>query len=96
MELALNGIPTGRMTEPEFQQWARYARRRLLPMQRMEIYLAQIAMYVVKAAGGEGKIADFMIQTFEDEPVEEPEDELEAAKEAFGFAPRNRKVADGA
>ena len=40
------------MTERELMQWQSYAARRMLPMRRLELYLAQIALVVVKAAGG--------------------------------------------
>lgn len=100
MALALEfGMPVGMMTkvmtEPEFAQWSRFARRRMLPLQRLEIYLAQIAMMIARTMGGatDAKLSDFMIQTLTDQEVQEEED-LEALKEAFGFNPRPRRVAE--
>lgn len=51
------------------------------------MYLAQIAFLIARTAGGsEATVADFLL-----DPVDEPEDLAAAAKEAFGFSPRNRK-----
>ena len=55
MDLALEfGIPfeelRERLTERELNEWYRYARKFLLPTQRLGIYLAQLTMWAAKAA----------------------------------------------
>jgi hypothetical protein len=78
------------MPEREFNDWQRYAARRMLPQRRIEMYLAQIAMLIAKTNGGaSGKgLDDFMLDPPPDDP-DEPEDDLAAAVEFFGFRPRN-------
>ena len=78
------------MPEREFNDWQRYAARRMLPQRRIEMYLAQIAMLIAKTNGGAaGKgLDDFMLDPPPDEP-DEPDDDLAAAVEFFGFRPRN-------
>lgn len=61
------------MTESELGEWQRYAGRRMLPTRRLELYLAQIALFVVKAAGG-GKnatLSDFLFDATADEEADE-------------------------
>lgn len=98
MELALHlggsvESMTQSMTEDELQRWTLYARRHSFPFRRIELLLAQLTLVVARSMGGakNAKVQDFMLQ--------EPEDELpsnvtriEAARKAFGFAPRNRKA----
>lgn len=76
------------MTEREFRGWQRYAERRMLPTRRMEFYLAQIALLIARTMGNkqEATLADFLF----DPDAESSEDDLEAAKEAFDFSPRNK------
>ena len=78
------------MPEREFRDWQRYAARRMLPQRRIEMYLAQIAMLIVKTTGGgAGKgLDDFLLDPPPDED-DEPVDNLAAAVEFFGFRPRN-------
>lgn len=98
MDLALHmGMTAGglsrAMSERELMDWQRYAARRMLPMRRIELYLAQIAMVAAKAMGGakDAKLSDFL---FDPEPDAEPEDIEEAsvdeAKAFFGFSPRKK------
>lgn len=92
MDLALElGMPYERMaqemTERELRQWVKYARKRSLPSQRYETYLAQVAWAVAVTMGGaEAKLDDFIIDfDLSPEPIEV---DPEAVKAAFGFAPR--------
>lgn len=85
MELSLAlGRPIGMMPEREFARWRRYASRRGLPMRRLEIYLAQIAMLIAQTMGGStATLRDFL---FDAEP--EPEQiDVKALQEAFGYKP---------
>lgn len=77
------------LTEREFRQWQVYAARRMLPTRRFEMYLAQIAFLIARTMGSasEMTMSDFLFDPSEDEPV----DDEEAVKQAFGFSPRNRK-----
>jgi len=61
------------MTERELMEWQVYASRRMLPMRRLELYLAQIALVVVKAAGGakNATLADFLFDPSEATAEEE-------------------------
>jgi len=76
------------MTEREFRSWQKYAERRMLPTRRMEFYLAQIALLIARTMGNnqEATLADFLF----DPDAESSEDDLEAAKEALDFSPRNK------
>lgn len=77
----------GAMTETDFIRWQKYAATRRFPTRRLELYLAQIAMVVAKAMGGStAKLEDFLIEL--SPPDEGDGDNLEDAKEAFGFKPR--------
>lgn len=97
MDLALEmGVPYERlaeeMTEREFRQWVKYAKTKGLPARRNEVYMAQVSWVLARVMGGNdsAKLEDFMFD-FEDES-QEGEVDLEAAKEAFGFAPRARNI----
>lgn len=99
MDLALEfGMPAEelarRMSEREFRQWVKRAKSHWLPGARAEFYLAQIARLIAVTMGGvkDSTISDFMLDL---EPAGEPEDEVEVAREAFGFSPRKRKNVDG-
>lgn len=56
------------MTEQELRRWGWYAERRMLPMRRIELLLAQIALAVAKAMGGatDATLEDFL---FDPEPI---------------------------
>jgi hypothetical protein len=74
----------------ELNLWAAYSGKKALPARRIEFYLAQIALCVMRAAGAEGlTLKDFLFD--QQETNEEPEDELEAAKLALEFKPRKVK-----
>ena len=72
------------MTERELMQWQSYAARRMLPMRRLELYLAQIALVVVKAAGGakNATLSDFM---FDEAPAADQDEDLSADDVAAFF-----------
>ncbi len=56
------------MTEGELRRWSEYASRRMLPMRRIEMYLAQIA-YVVQTSLGGGKdvkLSDYLFDSDDD------------------------------
>lgn len=85
MDLALHlGMTAGGlsscMPEAELREWQDYARRRLLPMRRIELYLAQLALVCARAGGMKRKngtelqTIDFLLDPSEHE--EEAEDEI--------------------
>lgn len=98
MELALEiGQPAEflarMMTEREFRRWIAYRGKRMWPMQRMEMYLAQIAQLIAITMGGakEAKITDYLIELRQAGPVESEVVDLKEIREAFGYSPRKRK-----
>ncbi len=77
------------LPEAEFRDWQRYAARRMLPSRRVEMYLAQIAMWTARMAGAKDvDLADFMFDPSDAEGEDEPTAEEEAA--FFDFKPRKR------
>lgn len=54
----------------------------MLPMRRMELHLAQIALKIVQTMGGNH---DAVLRDYLFDPVEEDES---SAEEFFGFSPR--------
>lgn len=103
MDLALNlGMTVAQieneMTAVELDLWQRHAARFALPMRRMELYLAQIAMKISQVMGGniEAQLSDFMFDPSEDEvegaAAGDPEKAKDAAVVYFNFAPRGSKV----
>lgn len=67
MDLALHlGMTEGglkrAMTERELLRWQRYAAKRMLPMRRIELHLARIALTVAQSMGGASDLtlADFL------------------------------------
>jgi len=94
MDLALEfGLPVGvlsrLLTEREFRAWDRYARRKMLPSRRVELYLAQIARYIAQTMGG----ADAPLSAFLFDPQPDAPDEvdLDEMKKAFGFNPQRKQ-----
>jgi len=93
MDLALAfGLPVGvlsrLLTERELWEWDAYARKKMLPQRRLELYLAQISKVIAQTmAGAEVSISDFL---FDPKREEVPEADLEAAKLAFGFNPQRK------
>lgn len=86
LSLAL-GRPIGDMPEREFVRWQRYARRRMLPQRRIELYLAQIALLIARTMGGsDADLSDFL---FDPKPEAEQID-IEAMRKAFGYKPSKR------
>lgn len=100
MDLALEmGLPfetlAQRMTEREFRAWDRYSQRKYLPARRMEIYMAQLAYYVVAAIGGAENlsVADFLLApnvaaSEAAQDAEVTEQDVEALKAEIGFRAR--------
>jgi hypothetical protein len=80
------------MTEAELIGWGRMARRRGLPLQRIELLLAQLTLVVAKTMGGAKnvRVDDFMLK----EPEELPANvtPIDVARRAFGFNPRRKKA----
>lgn len=77
------------MTERELRRWAKYRREKLLPIERIEIHLAQIAYWIAQSMGGvqNATIGDYIIERKQDEPADD-DDALESAKDFFGFDPK--------
>jgi hypothetical protein len=81
------------MTNRSFVRYQAYAERHMLPFRRLELYLAQVAMMVVSAAGAQNiTLSDFVFDPDEDEQVDGPSEavEPEEAEAFFNFNPRNR------
>jgi len=92
MDLALEfGLPVGvlsrLLTERELWEWDRYARKRMLPTRRLELYLAQIAHVAARTAGADVSLSDFL---FDPKPPEPTAVDIEEVRKAFGFNPRSR------
>jgi C4-dicarboxylate transporter len=89
LELAL-GRDVGAMPERDFRRWIKYSNRKALPLRRLELYLAQIAMLIAHTMGGsEAPLASFLFDPkAADEPVTKVA--MQELKQAFGFAPRRR------
>lgn len=66
---ALPGRDIGSMSEREFQRWIVYARRKSLPLRRIEFMLAQIARLIAETMGGAQNVrsADYLIDPLRDE-----------------------------
>lgn len=100
MDLALAfGVPVSvlrrTLTESELGQWVRYARMPGMPWRRIELYLAQLALMVARGPLENAQtmtLKDFMFETEAERPDEEldGEDLVDAAREAFGYAPRKK------
>ncbi len=98
MDLALNLGKTVAeierdMTGVEFLLWQKYANRTALPLRRIELYLAQVALKISQIMGGntDATIADYMFDPDDGDEGEGDDDSPEAAAEFFGFAPRKVK-----
>ncbi len=90
MDLALNlGIPlreVKKLGEGEFTKWNLYAAKYMLPQRRVELYLAQIALWIARVNG----VEDVRIEDFLFDPPAEPltaEDAFQNDAELLGFAP---------
>jgi len=87
------------LSERELKAWASYHKRRLLPMQRLELYLAQLTAWVARSSGVTGEIADFLIKFEPVAPTAEPagtaaapaDPEIAQVAAALKFAPRFKK-----
>lgn len=74
------------MTETELRAWSTYTARRMLPMRRLEMHLAQIAQLIHSCMGG---AKDKPLSAYLFDPVEESEEEggdldLDDIAEFFG------------
>lgn len=79
------------MTEREFKRWQRYAEKKMLPMRRVEMLLAQLAMFMDRMNGAKNNT----LQDYLFDPVagdDEVGDDLESAVEYFDFKPKARKA----
>lgn len=86
------------MTEREFGAWQVYARDRMLPWRRVELYLAQIAMYIATAMGGakNGGLEQFMFDRKpEIDQAAQDDDEMTAEDVAAFFGAELRRRAKG-
>lgn len=77
-----------RMTEAEFVQWQVYAGHKGFPFRRIEFHLANIARIIAATMGGQedATLKDYLLDPIKS--TQDTEENLDAAKEAFGFAPR--------
>lgn len=90
MDLALHfGITLAdlkrRLSEKEFLKWSRYSERYMLPQRRLELYLAQIAMWAARGP----TTAECTLQDFLFDPPENitPQEAFENDAELLGFNP---------
>lgn len=89
------------LPERDFRSWMAYNRRRGLPSRRLELYLAQIALMVMRAAGAENLLlSDFLFDEKDSDadalPPNGEEDELQDVMDALEFKPRKTKgLTDG-
>lgn len=95
MELALSlGTPyevlAARMTERELIGWANYARKRMLPLRRFELYLARLCMICDTAWGGRqgARLDDYLLGMEIGGPTVDEQADVAAD---FGFNPRFKK-----
>lgn len=85
-------------TERDVLAWSKYGRSKGLPFRRLEWFMAQIALMVARGPiqGADSMtIEDFMLnpQTPEQE-IDDPADgegDVDAARDAFEYAPRREK-----
>lgn len=79
------------ITEAELRRWMRYAGRHGLPLQRIELMLAQLSMVIARSMGSKkARTADFLLKAQEELPPNVTR--IEAARMAFGFNPRKKKA----
>ena len=92
-DLALHlGMTAGQLsrslTVREFGDWQRYAGTRMLPLRRIELYLAQIAYWIAGTGGAkDASLQDFMFDSIGDDAGDGDGDDLDQAIDFFGFAP---------
>ena len=92
-DLALHlGMTAGQLsrslTVREFGDWQRYAGTRMLPLRRIELYLAQIAYWIAGTGGAkDASLQDFMFDSIGDDAGDVDGDDLDQAIDFFGFAP---------
>lgn len=76
------------MTEREFIRWQWYAEKKMLPWRRMELFMAQLAMFMDRMNGAQNKtLRDYLFDPVDDT---EPDDDLEAAVNYFDFKPQRK------
>jgi hypothetical protein len=75
------------MTENELRDWQKYAARYMLPTRRLQLQLAQIAMFIAVCMGG-AKNAKLENYLFDPPPtMKERKKVLQDAIQFFGFKP---------
>jgi hypothetical protein len=75
----------------EFGDWQRYAGTRMLPLRRIELYLAQIAYWIAATSGAkDSTLQDFMFDSIGDDADDSDADDLDQAIDFFGFAPMKK------
>lgn len=90
------GIPeeelASRLTNRSFMRYQHHAARWMLPSRRLQLQLAQTALWSALAAGAK----DLSLEDFIFDPVDEiePEQQVEVAAEFFGFKPRPKRGAE--
>lgn len=88
------------MTERELQLWVRYARERMLPARRIELYLAQLSFICAKGLGvasANATVEDYLFDGPADPEGDDDNegDDLEQLMEAFDFRPSRKDGGDG-
>lgn len=88
---------TREMTERELKQWKKFRKQALFPLERIELYLAQVAQVVAGSMGARGaKLADYIIELRDpdedhDEAAAPTEVDVKALQKVFEFKPRRKK-----
>jgi len=86
------GIPeeelASRLTNRSFMRYQHYAARFMLPARRLQLQLAQAAMWSARAAGvRDVALADFLFEPTDPDPDQRAEADPQVAAEFFGFSP---------
>lgn len=86
------------LPESELREWLSFARRRMLPSRRLELYLARICLLIAQTMGGnkDAVLKEFLFDPPEPEPPRTHVAEVVVAREFFGFAPRKKAKQDDA
>lgn len=81
------------MTERELVAWATYAGQRMLPWRRIELYLAQVSMYIAATMGGakNPSIDQFMFDARQQAPAAGEQLTAEDVAAYFGAEIRLRR-----
>jgi hypothetical protein len=77
------------LTERDLGLWQKYAEQRMLPLRRLELYLARLTLSTARGPVTEpGELKDYLFEyLFEREEITD-EPDIDAMREAMGWGPR--------